>query len=132
RHWFARTTAPLMVAFRAGVSPPAVRMPMRFKGYPARARPSAGPRRHEVYPNSLVARRAGDHDRERPERAAVEEEVVGHVDRPGAVRILAVEVGQRPGRLERAGERSRARRDSLDRARGAVVEHGLAEVVAAV
>ena len=28
--WLARTTAPWMVAFRAGVSPPAVRMPMRF------------------------------------------------------------------------------------------------------
>ena len=31
-HWLARTTAPYIVAFRAGVSPPAVRMPMRFMG----------------------------------------------------------------------------------------------------
>ena len=30
RRWLARTTAPWMVAFRAGVSPPAVRMPIRF------------------------------------------------------------------------------------------------------
>src|SRR2546421_322031 len=28
--WFARTTAPWMVALSAGVSPPAVRIPMRF------------------------------------------------------------------------------------------------------
>src|SRR4051794_18357897 len=30
RSWLARTTAPWMVALRAGVSPPAVRIPMRF------------------------------------------------------------------------------------------------------
>ena len=30
--WLARATAPWMVALRAGVSPPAVRMPMRFMG----------------------------------------------------------------------------------------------------
>ena len=30
RRWLARTTAPWMVAFKAGVSPPAVRIPMRF------------------------------------------------------------------------------------------------------
>jgi hypothetical protein len=32
RRWLARVTAPAMVAFRAGVSPPAVRMAMRFMG----------------------------------------------------------------------------------------------------
>ena len=30
RRWLARTTAPWIVALSAGVSPPAVRMPMRF------------------------------------------------------------------------------------------------------
>src|SRR5262249_36594245 len=34
RNWLARWTAPRIVAFSAGVSPPAVRMPIRFMDAP--------------------------------------------------------------------------------------------------
>ncbi len=38
RNWLARSTAPRMVALSAGVSPPAVKIPMRFMECPREAR----------------------------------------------------------------------------------------------